>query len=1568
MQSRRRDIAARMRRWVLLAAVAAGAVGLMAPSGVRAQVVQNPNEAGEQGKKPFVLMVMDSSASMEWTSEGAEMYPERDYAPLGVGITDDPYPSQPDEYRPKDALHVSDSGDLARPPDYKSNPIMYGSCMVWEPPCSEYERPSWNPSSLWTSHYNPATPMGERFEVWMRGKESVFNTVKRAGGAAGDQLEFPVRLLNHTQPRHVTFKEILTGEMVLKPNGLRNQSVTNIDHRIYGPGCWLVPRMRGIRTRGDPICCKKSSDGVCQKGYPKFEQYPDRKDPRPHFQEVFDAQLGNGLMDNLSGEIFFGTAAFDSYKWPQDGQSYGTKGLDFEDTVDWPPNHLEDEIQGSFRNVRESDPGTYNLGVYRIAAPETFEVPGRYMQDLSLYSQVSLLDAGTLKAKAENSSSFDLDPTSAPSPLGFSFRHGLENYIGSTSKPFKLSRQPISRNTPLAPTMHDIHQFFSQPSNAINRDRFKQCRPKHVMLMTDGVPLPERPQEKGKDGHCVDIGKGSLSGAFRFDPKKYKYRCTEEMIRDFVQGKHSSNYMVGQGQADPEYDPRVHVIGLNRGVGGGTRSKKALAKLGSMAKAGKTCAGFVLQDGSGKGPWIPKPNGKCRRDDHPCLVPQPTKKFNFVSFSNPSNTGTCEYPALVLRCNGDIDPPSTVGEKEAYRRCKDSKWFSRAFQQMFNSILKSSGLSSRTTPAITNRLDDPGRSAGGQYRLYSGVKVTEGNPYWKGVMFREKRLCSASSGQLQQLNNQGGPCSQTNDRYDCMHEDIEDQVGGQTTTGETNVDTRRIFTSVPDESVYNYDQDRGKSANADACGRFHSTFHLEEDGGRGEFQQSYMETNGGSTQDLVAHKRVPFATETLRNALVGQAGNARDKPLSGANSVASALKSYFKVSSLSALETLVAQVRGHVADRRDRVLGAILNSDPVTVEPPSKDVPIDSYRDFKSKFADRPTMLYVSTLDGMLHAIHTGVMDQNPEQVRVRDRAITPDQAGENLTEVEGSAKDQREAWAYIPHMLHDQLSAQYGQGNPTLMDGAPVVKNVRLCHGESKYNQNVQACRAICEQNDGSLDSMCTQGSSSCVPDAMQWRSVLVQGLGQAGSGYFAVDVTRPGGPYTDDNKNTSVERPDPIPLWEFDPNWEQGQIEHMVSNDFPLNGEELVYPPKNWRDTHDPSSKCSDNENDSDYFWKQSFMGQSVGKPAVGTVMLPGLGNDANIKRPVAIFTGGGPADRNTCDIGMREGRAIYVVDLQTGSLLRRFVGYRDANGWKRFDAQVMGSPSLFDNSTGQLVTRGFVGDSKGRLFRLDLSEPNPADWEVSLFFDPKDKVLSQSTSKKLGPATLKPAVAMNQQQNLVVVYGLGEPGDETPKGETQMLLAARETEDAIAKNEQGSFLWSIRPDNLLKKNEKITGEPVIFNQTVYFTSYYLQQNDLCGLGRSRIWGVEMSDQNSTLKNVPDGTFECNSGKLANLNKSRCTSRYFEPEEDTLIRGLTITLGPACSLTGSDASSAEFQSGSDQKPRLIAQTGSADPGNVGGTKPGSSQSGSVINRVETSIDSPSSQTIPLSWTVISQ
>ena len=142
---------------------------------------------------------------------------------------------------------------------------------------------------------------------------------------------------------------------------------------------------------------------------------------------------------------------------------------------------------------------------------------------------------------------------------------------------------------------------------------------------------------------------------------------------------------------------------------------------------------------------------------------------------------------------------------------------------------------------------------------------------------------------------------------------------------------------------------------------------------------------------------------------------------------------------------------------RDRVLGDIVNAQPLYVGAPAFNYADAGHAAFRAARAARAGRVYVGANDGMLHAFHATGTD-----------------AG-------------KEAWAYVPALMLPELyrlaDRNYAAMHRYFVDGTPVAGD-------------------ICP----------TAPAASCAADA--WRTILVGGYGAGGRGYYALDITDPDAP----------------------------------------------------------------------------------------------------------------------------------------------------------------------------------------------------------------------------------------------------------------------------------------------------------------------------------------------------------------------------------------------------------------------------------------------------------------------
>lgn len=173
-------------------------------------------------------------------------------------------------------------------------------------------------------------------------------------------------------------------------------------------------------------------------------------------------------------------------------------------------------------------------------------------------------------------------------------------------------------------------------------------------------------------------------------------------------------------------------------------------------------------------------------------------------------------------------------------------------------------------------------------------------------------------------------------------------------------------------------------------------------------------------------------------------------------------------------ENATAAGSARIYRTRSSAVGDIVGSRVRPVGPPAAPFAAATnpgYAAFRTTWASRPTVVYVGTNAGLLHAINGAVSGGN---------------AG-------------REMFAYVPDMLFQGPSSTpavnglASRGDPdfshrALVDGSPVAFDLDF----SRTQNNTR---------------------TGLVGGSNDWRTVLVGGMGKGGRGYYAIDVTDPAG-----------------------------------------------------------------------------------------------------------------------------------------------------------------------------------------------------------------------------------------------------------------------------------------------------------------------------------------------------------------------------------------------------------------------------------------------------------------------
>ncbi|MBN2342674.1 MAG: hypothetical protein JXX29_16645 [Deltaproteobacteria bacterium] len=405
-------------------------------------------------------------------------------------------------------------------------------------------------------------------------------------------------------------------------------------------------------------------------------------------------------------------------------------------------------------------------------------------------------------------------------------------------------------------------------------------------------------------------------------------------------------------------------------------------------------------------------------------------------------------------------------------------------------------------------------------------------------------------------------------------------------------------------------------------------------------------------------------------------------------------------------------------DRFETPLGDIYNSTPHVLSPPAERVPIDSYKEFRESqgwtdqvvsltkdtpapkyMYDRKPLLFVGSNDGILHSFN-----------------VMSEMAGYEDLPVEG--------WGYVPSPLLTTIGTQFPiqiqRKYSADTSGAEVsyVESYDAVTIEDGGHQHLFGVDAPPLAGDILLYKSNKDGEEK------YWRSMVVGALGKGGYGYYALDVTK--GP-----------QHEPVFRWELSP------------GNFGMNAPLEPDANEDLSGLTEGTAEYDEAEalKDSRTAVRAAFsaMGMGLTRPAFSYVYLNGLPPDTSVSSDiphqvaVAILPGGYKTNESG---GMDISTGVYIVRLADGKLIRYlspgiesdvndpyglldsplFKGANaDAREAKARTAQLVGQPIVPNGIiTGKVNDEAYIGDDRGRIWRIDMSSEDPSAWKLEVFFD--------------------------------------------------------------------------------------------------------------------------------------------------------------------------------------------------------------------------------------------------------
>lgn len=434
------------------------------------------------------------------------------------------------------------------------------------------------------------------------------------------------------------------------------------------------------------------------------------------------------------------------------------------------------------------------------------------------------------------------------------------------------------------------------------------------------------------------------------------------------------------------------------------------------------------------------------------------------------------------------------------------------------------------------------------------------------------------------------------------------------------------------------------------------------------------------------------------------------------------------------------------------LFGAIMHSTPAIVPGRPSDLLRDeSYDAFMLEMAGykRPTTLYTSTVDGMLHAFN-----------------VAPNPALKDPKGFEVTDSSNNEFWAFIPPAVLPVLQTQYPNNPVTLLDGVPIVKDV-VAH---QVGANMRFERVAADAQTG-------KG---------KWRTVLVQGFGegQIDGGYFALDMT----PERDKDHAPKF-------LWQLTRDAAGRPL-------FGNGGTPLITT------IYLEAGVGIANE-----VAVAVLPGGDLRPPVAGSVTLPSIDK-------LGVTPGDFDSTRTTGPnyTGAERARSLTIVRLDTGEVLRTFrpsvTGFSAAvHTSLNLPSPITGQPMAFPATTGAVADRIFVGDRDGRLWRVDVSSKDPAQWEMKMFFD----AFYDNPVAGPQPVILPPVLSTDDDGAVTVAFATGD--QQVTAAPTTMVNRVVSLTEQLTKS--NAFVAKVNWLQSLDEGFRVTGPMQIFNKGLYYAA---------------------------------------------------------------------------------------------------------------------------------------------------
>ena len=485
-----------------------------------------------------------------------------------------------------------------------------------------------------------------------------------------------------------------------------------------------------------------------------------------------------------------------------------------------------------------------------------------------------------------------------------------------------------------------------------------------------------------------------------------------------------------------------------------------------------------------------------------------------------------------------------------------------------------------------------------------------------------------------------------------------------------------------------------------------------------------------------------------------------------------------------------------VADENCSLIGDIYHSSPRAVGGrPSEFLNDESYQAFSDQqaTAKRPSVLYVSTNDGFLHAFKiSAATSDTAEPMRVR-------------------TKENNELWAFVPPGVLPGLPAQYPASHQLLLDGTPVIKDVIATPN------NAPTYKYRLERNVD--DAKAGEGS---------WRTILVQSFGAGRPGYFALDVTDPV-PSVDGTKGPKF-------LWQLSTAEDGSQLfgsggaTPLITTVFTDEKEVAVAVL--------PGGFGSAGTDDG--------AGNGCARK---TTDFTDFGTTYPPRAFVPCYTGTAVKARSLTVVRLDSGeilRSFRQDDDEVPSLKAQSVVTEAP-----IDSPLTGQPVAFPSDVGAVADRVFIGDQDGAVWRLNFAsdDGNPEDWKLELFFDGFPGGTFGHEWDEGQPVATPPIISVNNIGNLTVAFSTGDQeAIGSAPGLANYVWSLTEKPNSLRTKLLPQTNWYLGLKGSTFEGDRVIGPMALFAGNLFFSTVGPGDSaDVCSSGSGKTFGMHYISANT-------------------------------------------------------------------------------------------------------------------------